>query len=216
MADYITIEDDKYLPATSLCIPPVYVEYLEGVVIPHGLIQDRIERMVQHILRDFGCDTPVVALCVLKGGARFFSDLTRAVSALNGTFTPWFPLALDFISVKSYKNDKSTGNVTVTGSKDLAKLAGKNVLIVEDLIDTGTSMQQLLPIIQEYQPKMVKVASLLVKRTPSSTGYRPDYIGFEVPNKFIVGYGIDYNEHFREINHICVVNDNGKKKFAVS
>ncbi|XP_078288201.1 hypoxanthine-guanine phosphoribosyltransferase-like [Rhinoraja longicauda] len=74
-------------------------------------------------------------------------------------------------------------------------------------------MQTLLNMLQEYKPNMVKVVSLLVKRTPRSVGYRPDFVGFEVPDKFVVGYALDYNEYFRDLNHICVISEKGKEKY---
>jgi hypoxanthine phosphoribosyltransferase len=76
-------------------------------------------------------------------------------------------------------------------------------------------MTKLLETLKQYDPLQVKVASLLVKRTPLSVGYKPDYTGFEIPNSFVVGYALDYNEYFRDLNHICIINDNGIKKYKV-
>ena len=94
---------------------------------------------------------------------------------------------------------ESTGEVKILGMDNLEKsLKGRNVLIVEDMIDTGRTMQKLLKTMQKYEPKTLKVATLLRKRTLISNGYAPDYVGFEVPFKFITGYSIDYNEYFRD------------------
>ncbi|MBN3322358.1 PRDC1 protein, partial [Atractosteus spatula] len=76
-------------------------------------------------------------------------------------------------------------------------------------------MNALLKHVENYKPKMIKVASLLVKRVPNEGGCRPDYVGFEIPNHFIVGYALDYNEHFRDLNHICVISEIGKEKYKV-
>ncbi|KAL8165053.1 UNVERIFIED_CONTAM: Phosphoribosyltransferase domain-containing protein 1 [Gekko kuhli] len=95
------------------------------------------------------------------------------------------------------------------------RISKKNVLIVEDIIGTGRTMRALLNHIEKYKPKMVKVSSLLLKRTSQPDGYRPDYYGFEIPNLFVVGYALDYNEHFRDLNHICVINNHGKAKYRV-
>jgi hypoxanthine phosphoribosyltransferase len=111
------------------------------------------------------------------------------------------------------KGDQSSGKVAVVGGDDLEELRGKNVLVVEDIIDTGRTMRKLLATLADHEPKKVRVVSLLVKRTLSSTGYRPDYIGFEIPNKFIVGYALDYNEYFRDLTHVCVISDNAKQKY---
>nr|KAF6435577.1 hypoxanthine phosphoribosyltransferase 1 [Rousettus aegyptiacus] len=86
-------------------------------------------------------------------------------------------------------------------------------LFLKDIIDTGKTMQTLLSLVKQHNPKMVKVASLLVKRTPRSVGYRPDFVGFEIPDKFVVGYALDYNEYFRDLNHVCVISETGKAKY---
>ncbi|XP_031409727.1 phosphoribosyltransferase domain-containing protein 1-like isoform X2 [Meleagris gallopavo] len=106
-------------------------------------------------------------------------------------------------------------DMQIMGGDDLSKLTGKNVLIVEDIVGTGRTMKVLLNHIEKYNPKMIKVASLLVKRTSWPDGYRPDYYGFEIPDLFVVGYALDYNEYFRDLNHICVINDRGKAKYRV-
>ncbi|CAM4613747.1 unnamed protein product [Leuciscus chuanchicus] len=172
------------------CIPKHYASDLERVYIPHGLIMDRTERLARDILKDMG-GHHIVALCVLKGGYKFFADLLDYIKALNRNSDRSIPMTVDFIRLKSYQN----------------------VLIVEDIIDTGKTMKTLLELLKQFNPKMVKVASLLVKRTPRSVGYRPDFVGFEVPDKFVVGYALDYNEYFRDLNHICVISETGKEKY---
>ncbi|XP_061432688.1 hypoxanthine-guanine phosphoribosyltransferase-like [Lethenteron reissneri] len=196
----------------KFCIPTHYMDDLDRVFIPHGLIMDRTERLARDILKDMG-GHHIVALCVLKGGYKFFADLLDFIKALNRNTEQSIPLTVDFIRLKSYCNDQSTGQIRVIGGDDFGTLTGKNVLIVEDIIDTGRTMQTLLSMLKDYKPNMVKVASLLVKRTPRSVGYRPDYIGFEIPDEFVVGYALDYNEYFRDLNHICVINNHGKEKY---
>lgn len=87
---------------------------------------------------------------------------------------------------------------------------------MEDIIDTGKTMVQLLAKLKQYSPESVKVASLLIKKTPLSNGYIPDYVGFAIPNAFVVGYALDYNEYFRDLDHICVISEHGKEKYAIS
>uniref|UniRef100_A0A8C3CF91 Hypoxanthine phosphoribosyltransferase n=1 Tax=Cairina moschata TaxID=8855 RepID=A0A8C3CF91_CAIMO len=170
------------------------------------------ERLAREIMKGMG-GHHIVALCVLKGGYKFFADLLDYIKALNRNSDKSIPMTVDFIRLKSYCNDQSTGDIKVIGGDDLSTLTGKNVLIVEDIIDTGKTMKTLLSLLKQYNPKMVKVASLLVKRTPRSVGYRPDFVGFEVPDKFVVGYALDYNEYFRDLNHICVISETGKQKY---
>lgn len=133
------------------------------------------------------------------------------------------------------QNDKSLGTIEVVGGDNMETVKGKNVLVVEDIIDTGRTMEKLLTLLSQYQPKSVQVASLLVKRQPHSTGYRPNCkfnlyqrnwgshlltdlnsdCGFEIPDKFVVGYALDFNEHYRDLHHICVINAKGIEKYKV-
>ncbi|KAI4825275.1 hypothetical protein KUCAC02_020961 [Chaenocephalus aceratus] len=205
MASFLEIADDeKGYDLEHFCVPRHYENDLEKVIIPHGLIMDRTERLARDIIQDMG-GHHIVALCVLKGGYKFFADLLDYIKALNQNSDKSVPLT----------NDKSTNSVKVIGGDELSSLSGKNVLIVEDIVETGRTMQTLLSLLSECNPKMVKVVSLLVKRTPRSSGYRPDYIGFEVPDSFLVGYALDYNEYFRDLSHICILNDQAKEKYKV-
>ncbi|MGH0189431.1 UNVERIFIED_CONTAM: hypothetical protein FKN15_035628 [Acipenser sinensis] len=140
------------------CIPKHYADDLERVFIPHGLIMDRTERLARDIMRDMG-GHHIVALCVLKGGYKFFADLLDYIKALNRNSDKSIPMTVDFIRLKSYCNDQSTGEIKVIGGDDLSTLTGKNVLIVEDIIDTGKTMKTLLKLLKQFNPKMVKVAS---------------------------------------------------------
>uniref|UniRef100_A0A3P8V0J7 Hypoxanthine phosphoribosyltransferase n=1 Tax=Cynoglossus semilaevis TaxID=244447 RepID=A0A3P8V0J7_CYNSE len=203
-------DDEKGYELELFCIPRHYENDLDKVIIPHGLIMDRTERLARDIIQDMG-GHHIVALCVLKGGYKFFADLLDYIKALNQNSDKSVPLTVDFIRVKSYCNDKSTNKVKVIGGDELSSLEGK----VGDIVETGKTMQTLLSLLGKSSPKMVKVVSLLVKRTLRSTGYRPDYFGFEVPDTFLVGYALDYNEYFRDLSHICVLNDQAKEKYRV-
>uniref|UniRef100_H2M3L4 Hypoxanthine phosphoribosyltransferase n=1 Tax=Oryzias latipes TaxID=8090 RepID=H2M3L4_ORYLA len=205
----------KWHELDLFCIPRHYENDLDKVIIPHGLIMDRTERLARDIIQDMG-GHHIVALCVLKGGYKFFADLLDYIKALNQNSDKSVPLTVDFIRVKSYCNDESTNSVKVIGGDELSNLRGKHFLFgLQDIVETGRTMQTLLSLLGECHPKMVKVVSLLVKRTPRSSGYRPDYIGFEVPDAFLVGYALDYNEYFRDLSHICILNDRAKEKYKV-
>uniref|UniRef100_A0A8C7VW50 Hypoxanthine phosphoribosyltransferase n=1 Tax=Oncorhynchus mykiss TaxID=8022 RepID=A0A8C7VW50_ONCMY len=201
-------DDEKGYELDLFCVPKHYEEDLDRVIIPHGLIMDRTERLARDIVRDMG-GHHIVALCVLKGGYKFFSDLLDYIKALNQNCDKSVPLTVDFIRLKSYCNDQSTNSVKVIGGDELSTLTGK------DIVETGRTMETLLSLLSECNPKMVKVVSLLVKRTPRSSGYRPDYMGFEVPDWFLVGYALDYNEYFRDLGHICILNEKAKVKYKV-
>ncbi|CAH2282251.1 phosphoribosyltransferase domain-containing 1 [Pelobates cultripes] len=195
-------------------LPNHYCEDLECVYIPHGVIVDRIERLASDIMKDIG-DNHITVLCVLKGGYKFCADLVEHIKNLSRNSERFISMRVDFIRLRSYCNDKSTEDLQIIGEEELSKLTGKNVLIVEDVIGTGRTMKALLSHMENYNPKMVKVASLLVKRSAGNNTYSPDYTGFEIPNIFVVGYALDYNEHFRDLHHICVISDKGKEKYKV-
>uniref|UniRef100_A0A8C4YIL5 Hypoxanthine-guanine phosphoribosyltransferase n=1 Tax=Gopherus evgoodei TaxID=1825980 RepID=A0A8C4YIL5_9SAUR len=190
-------DDEKGYDLDLFCIPKHYVDDLEKVYIPHGLIMDRTERLARDIMKSMG-EHHIVALCVLKGGYKFFADLLDYIKALNRNSDKSIPMTVDFIRLKSYCNDESTGEIKVIGGDDLSTLTGKVCLLL---------------LISIFNFLLVLIDSLLVKRTPRSVGYRPDFVGFEVPDKFVVGYALDYNEYFRDLNHICVISETGKQKY---
>ncbi|MBN3315199.1 HPRT phosphoribosyltransferase, partial [Atractosteus spatula] len=196
-------DDEKGHDLDLFCIPKHYEEDLDKVIIPHGLIMDRTERLARDIIQDMG-GYHIVALCVLKGGYTFFADLLNYIKALNRNSDNSLPLTVDFIRLKNYCKDESTSNVKIIGGDELSALRGKSLRyllsLLQDIVETGRTIQALLSLLNGHKPNMVKVVSLLVKRTPRSLGYRPDYIGFEIPDKFFVGYALDYNEYFRDLS----------------
>ncbi|XP_051658478.1 phosphoribosyltransferase domain-containing protein 1 isoform X5 [Manacus candei] len=153
--------------------PQHYYGDLEYVLIPHGIIVDRTERLAKDIVQDIG-DNDIVVLCVLKGGYKFCADLVEHIKNLSRNSERFISMKVDFVRLKSYHNDQSMQDMQIMGGDDLSKLTGKNVLIVEDIVGTGRTMKVLLNTIEKYKPKMIKVASLLVKRTSRPDGYRPD------------------------------------------
>uniref|UniRef100_A0A3Q3G1R9 Phosphoribosyl transferase domain containing 1b n=1 Tax=Labrus bergylta TaxID=56723 RepID=A0A3Q3G1R9_9LABR len=192
----IVIDDDW--PGYSLDLfsyPAHYSGDLDCVVIPHGVIMDRTERLARNIMDDLG-DHDIVVLCVLKGGYHRNSDRT-------------IPMRVHFIRLKSYLNDQSTEDLHILGAEDLSFLAGKAI------VGTGKTMKALLKHVEAFRPKMIKVAGLLVKRVPYNSTCLPDYVGFEIPDRFVVGYALDYNEYFRDLNHICVISESGKMKYKI-
>uniref|UniRef100_A0A8C8JA71 Phosphoribosyltransferase domain-containing protein 1 n=1 Tax=Oncorhynchus tshawytscha TaxID=74940 RepID=A0A8C8JA71_ONCTS len=210
----IVINDDW--PGYSLELfnyPKHYSGDLECVYIPHGVIMDRTERLARNIMGDLG-DHDIVVLCVLKAGYQFCADLVERIKALSRNSDHTLPMSVNFIRLKSYVNDQSTEDLHIVGAEDLSFLTGK-VSSPAAIVDTGKTMKTLLKHVEAFRPKMIKVAGLLVKRVPNSSGCLPDYVGFEIPNRFVVGYALDYNEYFRDLNHICVISESGKLKYKV-
>uniref|UniRef100_A0A8C5C7F5 Phosphoribosyltransferase domain-containing protein n=1 Tax=Gadus morhua TaxID=8049 RepID=A0A8C5C7F5_GADMO len=169
------------------------------VWVPCGVI----ERLARHIMEDIS-DQNIMVLCVLKGGYKFCCDLVEHIKAIGRSADKYLETRVEFIRLKSYlvgrDNDQSTEDLQIIGSQDLSFLRGKNVLIVEAIVDTGKTINALLKHVETFEPKMVKVTALLVKRVPNMVENLPDYVGFEIPNRFVVGYALDYNEYFRDLN----------------
>ncbi|XP_034022122.1 hypoxanthine-guanine phosphoribosyltransferase-like isoform X2 [Thalassophryne amazonica] len=205
----IVIKDDWLGYSLDLfTYPEHHHEDIESVYIPHGVIMNRVERLAHYIVDDFS-DQNIMVLCVLKGGFKFCSDLLEFIKVLGRNSNKYLETRVEFIRLKSYLNDQSTEDLHIIGSSDLSFLHGKAI------VDTGKTMQALLKHVETFKPKMVKVAGLLVKRVTHMVRGLTDYVGFEIPNHFVVGYALDYNEYFRDLNHICVISKIGKMKYKV-
>uniref|UniRef100_A0AAV1VAH0 Hypoxanthine phosphoribosyltransferase n=1 Tax=Peronospora matthiolae TaxID=2874970 RepID=A0AAV1VAH0_9STRA len=209
----IHLKDDATYDKSQFLVPQHYLDSVESVLIPRGLIEDRVEKLAQDIRYTYKGET-VHLLCVLKGGSAFFHALVEKLRLFHKyNQCDYVPFTFDFIKVKSYEGLKSSGDVQVSGA-DLAKFKGKHLLLVEDIIDTGKTMTKLVPLLSGYEPTSVRVASLLEKRNPESCGFKADFVGFSIPDKFVIGYCLDYNETFRDLDHICVISEAGIAKYA--
>lgn len=172
-------------------------------MITSNEIQDRIKIMAQVIHEDYKKERPVM-VCVLKGANPFYQNLLEAMQELKHGYT------MEFLRVSSYEGSISTGNVRVDDSFNYDNLEGKHVLVIEDIVDTGTTLAHVLPILQEKGcPKSIQVCTLLEKRLDKPPHVSAKYIGFSIPNHFIVGYGLDYNELYRDTKDIWVISQQG-------
>jgi len=169
---------------------------LSKVLLPAEVIARRVAELGAQISREYaGKDLLLVG--ILKGSVLFLSDLTRCIG---------IPHAVDFIAAASYgAGTTSSGNVRIL--KDLNEdVAGKHVLIIEDIYDTGRTLRTVIDLVARRKPAGLKVCSLLVKNRPHEAEVRVDYPGFEIPDEFVVGYGLDYNEHYRNLPMIGVLS----------
>ena len=165
------------------------------VLISREQIAKRVAELAEQITRDYQGET-ILFVGVLKGASIFLSDLARQVK-VDATF--------DFISVSSYGSaQRSSGEVKLNKDVDQS-LEGKNVIIVEDILDTGLTLSFLRKQFLNHKPKSLKIAALLDKISRRITDVRGDYVGFEIPDEFVVGYGLDYAEKYRNLSDICVV-----------
>jgi hypoxanthine phosphoribosyltransferase len=175
------------------------------VLITRQDIAKRVSELGAQISKDFAGQS-VIFVGVLKGAAIFLSDLTRQVD-LDSTF--------DFIGVSSYGNRPSppqelksgwdsTGEVKLTKDVDQS-MKDKNVIVVEDILDTGLTLTVLKKLLLAHQPRSLKIAALLDKPSRRKLPLEGDYVGFKIPDEFVVGYGLDYAEKYRNLPDICVI-----------
>ena len=169
----------------------------QTTLIPSNKIADRVSEMGKEIGRDFA-GTDMIALCVLKGGVFFCTDLMRAIDR---------DVALDFIQVSSYGSAKETSGVVTILKEPQLDMHGKAVLIVEDIIDSGLSMREVFRYIESRGAATVKTATFLDKPAARKVPFNADYVGFSIDPKFVIGYGLDFAEKYRNIPEVQVLSD---------
>ena len=173
-----------------------YLDFLEEVLIPEDRLQARIQEIAAEISADYE-GKPLMLACILRGGVLFLTDLMRALT---------IPHTIDFMAVSSYGAGarESSGNVRIT--LDLqTSVEGKDVLLVEDIIDSGHTIASVIQLLNTRQPNSLKVCTLLDKLERREADVPIHYRGFEIPNKFVFGYGLDLDEYHRNLPFIGVV-----------
>ena len=170
-------------------------EDIEEVLIPETELERRIAELAEAVRADYhGRDLVLVG--VLKGAIMFITDLARRVA---------LPLEMDFMAVSSYGNaTQSSGVVRITKDLD-SSIEGRNVLVVEDIVDSGMTLRYLLENLRSRNPASLRVCALLDKRVPRKADVDVEYVGFQIPDRFVVGYGLDYAEHYRNLPYIGVL-----------
>jgi len=158
-------------------------------------IQQRIQEMGAQIDRDYP-DGSLHLVCILKGACIFLADLARAIER---------DVVIDFMGISSYGRGTTTsGAVKVTKDLDLA-VEGVDVLVVEDIVDTGITLNYLVNILQQRKPRSVRIAALLDKPERRLRPVKVTYVGFQIPDEFVVGYGLDFAERYRNLRDVCVL-----------
>ena len=166
------------------------------VLLTEEQLKEKCAEMGAQITRDYAGKN-LLLVTVLKGAVVYMADLMRCID---------LPCAIDFMVVSSYggANTSSTGLVKII--KDLDQdLTGKDVLIVEDILDTGITLSNLVPMLQLRNPRSVRLCTILSKPSRRKAEIEPDYCGFEVPDEFVVGYGLDYDERYRNLPYVGVL-----------
>ena len=166
------------------------------VLLSEEQIAEKVAQIGRQITEDYR-DKNLLMVSVLKGSVVFMADLMRAVS---------IPCNIDFMVVSSYGGSNTTTSGLVKIIKDLdGDLSGKDVLIVEDILDTGVTLSNLVPMLKMRNPNSVKICTILDKPSRRKANIQPDYEGFQVPDEFVVGYGLDYDEKYRNLPYVGVL-----------
>lgn len=169
---------------------------VERVLISTEQIQSRVRELAEQIDADYP-EGPLYLVSILKGAFIFVADLARGLKKHS--------VRIEFMGISSYGNQKSTsGQVKVTRDLDV-NIEGQNILIVEDIIDSGVTLSYLTRLLQQRRPKSLEVATLLDKPERRTQSVHVKYVGFQIPDEFVVGYGLDYAEDYRNLSDIRVL-----------
>jgi hypoxanthine phosphoribosyltransferase len=172
------------------------LEDIQKILITEKEINDRVEELGAKISQDYNGMNPVL-VCVLRGSIVFICDLMRQIS---------IPVTLDFLSISGYTGNKPTGIVRIL--KDLDEnIENKSVILVEDIIDTGLTLNYILRTLKARKPANVRVCALLDKKVRRIVDIPIDYRGFEIPDEFVIGYGMDYRQQYRNLPFIGVLKE---------
>lgn len=177
----------------------MYDENMEKVLISKEEIDRRTSELAEQITREYR-GKRLIMICVLTGAMVFFADLIRKID---------LPLEVDTIVASSYGSGTTTsGSVRIT--KDIKyDISGKSVILVEDIIDTGVTLQTLTKMLATRAPESLRVCSLLDKPSRRKVDFEGDYVGFKIPDEFVVGYGLDYAEQYRNLPEVCTLKPQG-------
>jgi hypoxanthine phosphoribosyltransferase len=167
------------------------------VLITAEQIQTRIRELGEKISADYPTGN-LHMICILKGAVFFMTDLARAMKR---------DVQIDFMGISTYgKGKTSSGEVKVTKDLDIS-LEGADVVIVEDIVDSGVTLNYLMHLLDQRRPRSIRIAALLDKPERRLRPVHVSYVGFEIPDQFVVGYGLDYAEKYRNLDDVCVLDD---------
>ncbi|MBQ3596273.1 MAG: hypoxanthine phosphoribosyltransferase [Clostridia bacterium] len=162
-------------------------------------IQARVKELGQQITRDYQGKSPVI-ICMLKGAVYFFADLTKHID---------LPIMIDFARLSSYRNGTVSGEMQVIADIT-TDIKNKDVIIVEDIIDSGKTLSYFIKMLEKHNPASIKICAFLDKKERREVDIKVDYVGFDIPNYFVIGYGLDYAEKYRDLPFLAEVLDPAK------
>jgi hypoxanthine phosphoribosyltransferase len=176
---------------------------IQKVLINEKTIQERTRQLAEEITEDYQ-GKKLTLICILKGSIFFFTDLTRRIN---------LDTELEFVRISSYAGENSTGDINLKVDLD-NPVTGKDVIVIEDIIDTGRTLSYFMKHLQKQKPNSLKLCSLLDKPERREVDdVKVDYTGFTIPNRFVIGYGLDLDEQYRTIPQInCIINEDEEKQ----
>lgn len=164
------------------------------ILLTEQQIGERIKQLGAQITEDYAGKEPVI-ICMLKGAVYFFADLVKNIKV---------PVMIDFARLSSYKNGTVSGEMELV-SNITAEIKDKDVIIVEDIVDSGKTLSYFIKLLKKKQPKSIKICAFLDKKERREVDISADYVGFDIPCGFVIGYGLDYAEKFRELPFLAEV-----------
>ena len=170
------------------------MDYTIKTLLTREEVEKRIKELAKEIEKDY-CGKDLLVIGLLKGSIMFMSDLIKEMD---------LPVMIDFMSVSSYSGTTSTGVINVLKDTDIS-VKDKDVLIVEDIIDTGLALSHVKKLLEDRGAKSLKICTLLDKPSRRTIEMKGDYVGFEIPDEFVVGYGLDYDQHHRNLPYVGIV-----------
>lgn len=165
-------------------------------IVTQEQMRNRIRDLGRQIAEDYA-DRDLILVGILKGAFAFYADLARAIR---------LPLRVDFLVVSSYGSGSKSGGKVKVVTELTEDIAGRDVLLVEDIVDSGLTVQHLVKTLSKRKPKSIKVCALLSKPDRRQVDVTVDYIGFEIPNQYVVGYGLDYQQKYRNLPYLAVLD----------
>ncbi len=169
------------------------------ILLSQETIEKRVKELGEEITRDYRDKKPVV-ICMLKGAVYFFADLTKNIK---------LPLMLDFARLSSYRNGTTSGQMELIYDIT-AKIEGRDVILVEDIVDSGKTLAYFIELLKKRNPASVKICAFLDKKERREVDIKVDYVGFDIPCGFVIGYGLDYAEKYREFPFLAEIIDPSK------